>query len=51
MILIDTHLIRNYIEGYRRDEFLRDPKTQDAVLRRILVIGEAANRLTAETEA
>jgi len=50
-ILHSTEAIQSYIEGYSREDFLRDPKTQDAVLRRLLVIGEAAARLTAETVA
>lgn len=37
--------IRNYT-GTGRDDFFRDSKTQDAVLRNIEVIGEAAKRLT-----
>ena len=50
-ILHSAEAIQSYIEGYSREDFLRDPKTQDAVLRRLLVIGEAAARLTAETVA
>jgi uncharacterized protein with HEPN domain len=34
--------VQSYIEGYSREDFLKDPKTQDAVLRRLLVIDEAA---------
>lgn len=49
-ILHSAAIIQTYIEDHSRDDFLRDPKTQDAVLRRLLVIGEAAARLTAETE-
>jgi uncharacterized protein with HEPN domain len=50
-ILRSAEAIQSYIEGHSREEFLRDTKTQDAVLRRILVIGEAATRLTPETMA
>ena len=50
-ILRSAEAIQSYIEGYSREDFLKDPKTQDAVLRRLLVIGEAAARLTPETEA
>jgi uncharacterized protein with HEPN domain len=32
-----------------RDGFLADPKTQDAVVRNIEIIGEAAKRITEET--
>jgi uncharacterized protein with HEPN domain len=50
-ILRSAEAIQSYIEGYSRESFLKDPKTQDAVLRRLLVIGEAAARLAPETEA
>jgi uncharacterized protein with HEPN domain len=50
-ILRSAEVIQSYIEGYSREDFLRDPKTQDAVLRRLLVIGEAAAHLTPEIEA
>jgi uncharacterized protein with HEPN domain len=43
--------IQSYVAGQTAEEFLADPKTQDAVLRRFLVAGEAAARLTAETRA
>ena len=38
-----------YLRECDRGGFLRDAKTQDAVLRRLMVIGEAAARLTEET--
>ncbi len=50
-ILHSVDAIKTYIQGYTREDFLRDPKTQDAVLRRLLVIGEAAARITADTAA
>ena len=50
-ILHSAEAVGKYIEGYNQEDFLRDPKTQDAVLRRLLVIGEAAGRLTPETTA
>lgn len=34
-----------YTHGLTFDQFLRDPKTVDAVIRNFQVIGEAANRL------
>jgi uncharacterized protein with HEPN domain len=49
-ILRSAEIIAGYIAGQDRDEFLRDTKTQDAVLRRLLVIGEAATQVTSETE-
>jgi uncharacterized protein with HEPN domain len=48
-ILHSAEAIQGYTAGYDRHEFLRDAKTQDAVLRRFLVAGEAAARLTQET--
>jgi uncharacterized protein with HEPN domain len=50
-ILRSAEVIQSYVKGYSREDFLRDPKTQDAVLRRLLVIGEAAAHLTPETES
>jgi len=48
-ILHSSDVIAEYISGYGRDDFLQDTKTQDAVLRRLPVIGEAAARLTEGT--
>ena len=41
--------IQSYVAGQTHEQFLDDAKTQDAVLRRFLVAGEAAARLTPET--
>jgi uncharacterized protein with HEPN domain len=41
--------IQSYVAGQTHEDFLKDAKTQDAVLRRFLVAGEAAARLTPET--
>ena len=41
--------IQSYVAGQTREQFLEDTRTQDAVLRRFLVAGEAAARLTPET--
>lgn len=38
--------IISYIGGMNFDEFMRDSKTVDAVIRNFEIIGEAANRLT-----
>lgn len=38
--------IRNYTEGMSYVEFLADKKTQDAVLRNLHVLGEAAKRVS-----
>jgi uncharacterized protein with HEPN domain len=37
--------IGNYTAGMGRDAFMRDAKTQDAVLRNLQVIGEAAHNI------
>lgn len=38
----------SYTTGISYEEFLKDSKTRDAVLRNIQVLGEAANRLPQE---
>jgi uncharacterized protein with HEPN domain len=50
-IFQSAEAIENYIGVMGREDFLCDPRTQDAVLRRLMVIGEAAGRLTEETSA
>jgi uncharacterized protein with HEPN domain len=50
-IFKSVQAIQSYVAGQTAEEFLTDPKTQDAVLRRFLVAGEAAARLTPETRA
>ncbi len=53
--LFDIHhsvrFIREYVADLTREQFLKDTKTQDAVLRRFLVAGEAASKLDEETRA
>jgi uncharacterized protein with HEPN domain len=39
---------RRYIEGFGRHEFLKDEKTQDAAILKLLVIGEAAAKISDE---
>lgn len=48
-ILRSVKTIQSYVAGLTLEQFLNDIKTQDAVLRRFLVAGEAAARLTPET--
>ena len=48
-IFNSAQAIQSYVAGQTREEFMKDSKTQDAVLRRFLVAGEAAARLTVET--
>ena len=38
--------IRAYVEGYTFERFVKDSKTQDAVLRNLEVLGEAAKRVS-----
>lgn len=40
-----------HVDGVTLDSFLRDVKTQDAVLWRLAVIGEAANNVTPGSQA
>ena len=54
----DSHLLEDiriaaddvaeYVRGMRLEDFLADRRTQDAVERQLIIIGEAANRLSAE---
>ncbi len=47
-ILDSGHKILDYTKGLSFEEFLRDSKTVDAVIRNFEIIGEAANRLPEE---
>ena len=44
-------LIASYINGVSKDAFLRNPMRQDAVMRRIQIIGEAVRHLSHEVVA
>jgi uncharacterized protein with HEPN domain len=48
-IFHSVKVIQQYVDGLTHEQFSTDTKTQDAVLRRFLVAGEAAARLTPET--
>jgi uncharacterized protein with HEPN domain len=50
-ILDSAKAIQHYMEGVTRDQFLTNTEKQDAILRRLEVIGEAASRLSPETQA
>jgi len=50
-MLDSAALIQGYLRGVDRESFLADSEKQDAVLRRPEIIGEAASRLTPETQA
>lgn len=50
--ILDSALrIREYLAGVNLEAFLVDPQRQDAVLRRLEIIGEAAGGLSPETRA
>ena len=50
--ILDSALaVRSYMAGISREQFLANPEKQDAVLRRLEIIGEAAGRLSPETRA
>jgi len=41
--------VTRYLDGVGREEFFGNPEKQDAVLRRLEIMGEAASRITLET--
>jgi uncharacterized protein with HEPN domain len=47
-ILDATQQVRSYAAGTSKEMFLQDRKTQDAVILKILVIGEAAAQILNE---
>ena len=47
-ILLAAKAIQEFVAGTTRDQFLDDFKTQCAVVQQIIVLGEAAKRLSAE---
>jgi uncharacterized protein with HEPN domain len=38
-------LARSYVEGYAKADFLGDPRTQQAVIMNLVIIGEAATKI------
>ena len=50
-ILQAGRLMVSYVQGVAPEDFLTDTEKQDAVIRRIEIIGEAARHLTEETRA
>ena len=50
-ILEAAKLAVSYIENKSKDDFLNDIQCQDAVIRRLEIIGEAARRMADETQA
>jgi uncharacterized protein with HEPN domain len=47
-IVTAAERIASYVEGYTRESFGKDPKTIDAVVRNLEIIGEAAKQLPAD---
>lgn len=50
-IINAAHQVLRYTSGIAWDEFVANPEKQDAVLYRILVMGEATKRLSADFRA
>ena len=50
-ILESARCIQRYLAGVDRESFLANQEKQDAVLRRFEIIGEAASRVSPETQA
>ncbi len=48
-VLEAARLAREYVAGMSKAEFLSDTRTQDAVVRRFEIMGEAARRLSPAT--
>lgn len=50
--MLDSALsIQGYLEGVGREAFMANTEKQDAVLRRLEIIGEAASRVSPQTQA
>lgn len=47
--MISISQIEKYLQGYDEQKFLDDEKTQDAVIRQLQNIGEAAKNLSPDT--
>jgi uncharacterized protein with HEPN domain len=50
-ILMACEKIQRYTTGLTRDEFLQDERTYDAVIRNLLIIGEATKHLPEDIRA
>jgi len=49
-MLESINKIEKYIEGLNYEQFIRDEKTKDAVVRNLEIIGEAANQISKEIQ-
>jgi uncharacterized protein with HEPN domain len=50
-ILAAARLALSYVEGVAYEKFIEDTMRQDAVVRQLLIIGEAAKRISEEFKA
>ena len=50
-IVHPAKIVQKYVEGVSQNSFAEDEKLQDAVIRRLLVIGEAAGRISKESRS
>jgi uncharacterized protein with HEPN domain len=49
-MLESINKIEKYIEGLNYEQFIRDEKTKDAVVKNLEIIGEAANQISKEIQ-
>ena len=49
-IMESINKIEEYIEGLNYEQFVRDEKTKDAVVRNLEIIGESANQIPKEIQ-
>ena len=47
-IAASARLVRSYVEGVTREDFMRNVQLQDSVIRRLEIAGEAAGRVSAQ---
>lgn len=45
-IAASARLVRSYVEGVTREDFMRNVQLQDSVIRRLEIAGEAAGRVS-----
>ena len=50
-VLESSRLVLAHVEGKTKEDFLEDVQNQDAVMRRLELIGEAAGRISEQTQA
>ncbi|MBI3559842.1 DUF86 domain-containing protein [Candidatus Gottesmanbacteria bacterium] len=50
-MLESIELVEQYVSGVKEEDFSRDKEKQDSVIRRLMIIGEAATRVPEEIRA